>query len=200
MAHIRGFRTLALAACAAALAGCSNLNETGGIRNAVGLAGSSPDEFLVVSKAPLVMPPDMNLRPPRAGAPDLGEIDLRAQARSSVTGAQQGAVAEAGTSAGEMAILSRANAHQANPSVRDELLADEGAVRADARVLDTILGREDELSEPLDPWSESDRLRQQTSGAPSSAGTGQATAPQQSGGQPTSILLEDILGGGSAAN
>ena len=77
---------------------------------------------------------------------------------------------------------------------------DEGAVRADARVLDRILGREDELSEPLDPWSESDRLRQQVGRTPSSAGASQTSAQQQSGGQPTSILLEDILGGGPAAN
>ena len=190
MAQIRGFRALAVAAALAVLAGCSNLNESGGIRNAIGLSGGAPDEFLVVSKAPLVMPPDMNLRPPRAGAPDLGETDLRAQARSSVTGAGPGVAPVAGTSPGELAILSRANTHQANPSVRDDLLADEGAVRADERVLDSILGREDELAAPLDPWSESDRLRQQAGQPPAGAGTG----------QPTSILLEDILGGGPAAN
>ncbi len=199
MAQHCGFRALALAACAAVLAGCSNLNETGGIRQAIGISNSAPDEFLVVSKAPLVMPPDMNLRPPRDGAPDLGETDLRTQARSSVTGAGPSGAVAGGSSPGELAILSRANAQQSDPSVRDELLADEGAIRKDERILDGILGR-DETKDPLDPWTEAERLRQQSGGAPQAGAVsaGAAVQPQQSNGRPTSILLEDILGGGAS--
>ena len=52
-----------LAVCAAALTGCQSL------RDAAGLGKQSPDEFAVTTKAPLVIPPDFNLRPPRAGAP-----------------------------------------------------------------------------------------------------------------------------------
>ena len=41
------------------LAGCSNLREMAGLQK------KSPDEFAVTTKAPLVIPPDFNLRPRR---------------------------------------------------------------------------------------------------------------------------------------
>jgi hypothetical protein len=46
-----------------ALSGCS------GVRRAVGADKVTPDEFRVVTKAPLVVPPEYNLRPPRPGEP-----------------------------------------------------------------------------------------------------------------------------------
>jgi len=188
MMRISGFRALALAACAGALAGCStDFNETGGLRNAIGIAGDAPDEFLVVSKAPLVMPPDMNLRPPRPGATDLGQTDLRGDARASVTGAANGAGTAAGASPGEQAILARANAGADASSIREELLREEGIVRKERTIADQILGS-GEGEQALDPWSEAERLRRET--ASTTASDGQA----QAGGQPESILLEDILG------
>src|SRR6478672_7417242 len=54
---------LALCFCASLLSGCDSL------RNAAGLTKKSPDEFAVTTKAPLVIPPDFNLRPPLPGAP-----------------------------------------------------------------------------------------------------------------------------------
>ena len=57
-------------ACAlAALAGCESL------RDAAGLTKKSPDEFAVTTKAPLVIPPDFNLRPPLPGAPPANTRD-----------------------------------------------------------------------------------------------------------------------------
>ena len=52
---------LVLFAATVVLGGC------GGFRDAVGLNKRAPDEFAVVSKAPLVIPPDYGLRPPRPG-------------------------------------------------------------------------------------------------------------------------------------
>ena len=37
-------------------------------REAIGIGKQSPDEFAVVTRAPLSMPPDFGLRPPRPGA------------------------------------------------------------------------------------------------------------------------------------
>jgi hypothetical protein len=48
-----------------ALAGCAR----GTLQNALGMGKRSPDEFSVVQRAPLVIPPDFNLRPPEPGAP-----------------------------------------------------------------------------------------------------------------------------------
>ena len=61
---------LALSLAATALSGCDNL------RQAAGLNKKSPDEFAVTTKAPLVIPPDFNLRPPMPGA--LGTAPRRA--------------------------------------------------------------------------------------------------------------------------
>src|SRR5881394_3476364 len=54
---------IGLCLCATVLSGCNAL------RDAAGLTKKSPDEFAVTTKAPLVIPPDFNLRPPTPGAP-----------------------------------------------------------------------------------------------------------------------------------
>ena len=49
-------------ALAATLSACE-----GGIGDALGLGKKAPDEFAVVRSAPLTLPPDFTLRPPRPG-------------------------------------------------------------------------------------------------------------------------------------
>ena len=49
------------------LSGCDSL------RRDAGLTKQSPDEFAVVTKAPLIIPPDFNLHPPAPGAPPLNQ-------------------------------------------------------------------------------------------------------------------------------
>ena len=58
------FRRVALVAVLASLtlSGCSDA------RRALGYDKSAPDEFAVVSRAPLSQPPDLTLRPPTPGA------------------------------------------------------------------------------------------------------------------------------------
>ena len=51
---------------AVGLAGCSST------RQALGMTKVTPDEFRVVTKAPLVVPPDYSLRPPAPGEPQPG--------------------------------------------------------------------------------------------------------------------------------
>ncbi|MBV8687844.1 MAG: DUF3035 domain-containing protein [Alphaproteobacteria bacterium] len=68
---------LALPAAALLLAGCG----TGGI------AGRTrPDEFAVARNAPLVIPPDYSLVPPRAGQPTAESSDARTQALEALFG------------------------------------------------------------------------------------------------------------------
>jgi Protein of unknown function (DUF3035) len=66
----------ALCLCAAALQGCSNLKRD------IGLEPTMPDEFAVESRAPLTLPPDYSLRPPRPGAPRPQEKTAAQQARN----------------------------------------------------------------------------------------------------------------------
>jgi hypothetical protein len=43
------------------LAGCGSMNDS------FGFSKNAPDEFQVITKAPLIIPPDFNLRPPKSG-------------------------------------------------------------------------------------------------------------------------------------
>ena len=60
---MRVFKFLAVAGLFA-LAACSGDELT----RTFGLTRDAPDEFQVTTRAPLSMPPDFNLRPPRPGA------------------------------------------------------------------------------------------------------------------------------------
>jgi DUF3035 family protein len=51
--------------------------------------GRGPDEFAVARNAPLVVPPDFALTPPRAGEADQGTTDPRAQALQALFGGPQ---------------------------------------------------------------------------------------------------------------
>jgi hypothetical protein len=73
---------IALAATAALLAsGCAGGGPFG--------RGRGPDEFAVARNAPLVVPPDFALTPPRPGEPDAGSQDPRAQALQALFGGPQ---------------------------------------------------------------------------------------------------------------
>ena len=78
-----------------ALAGCGR-GKTAGVMS----ARSGLDEYAVARRAPLVVPPDFNLVPPRPGAPRPQEADTSTQALSAMFGTQspvsQGEAAIAG--------------------------------------------------------------------------------------------------------
>jgi len=82
-----------------------------------------PDEFRVVPRAPLQMPPDFNLRPPQPGSPRPQELAQENRAVATVFGAAGTAGlidprASAYQSPGEVALLVQAGADQANPDIR----------------------------------------------------------------------------------
>lgn len=74
---------LAGLAAIALLVGLGGCGET---RQALGLDKDPPDEFQVVSRAPLSMPPDFYLRPPEPGAPRPQEGTPRTQAETVIFG------------------------------------------------------------------------------------------------------------------
>jgi hypothetical protein len=99
---------LALAAAAGTLSGC------GSMREALGVEKVAPDEFRVVTTAPLVIPPDYNLRPPAPGETRPQELRPDAQARAALFGRDMGRDA----TAGERALVGRAGAGATDPSIR----------------------------------------------------------------------------------
>ncbi len=113
------------------LGGCANVKET------LGLNKKAPDEFSVVTKAPLIIPPNYNLRPPQPGAPRPAGLSPGKEARSAVFGTKkkqtgqpgsassraQAALADASRSnspksAGEVAMLSHAGADPSQSDIR----------------------------------------------------------------------------------
>lgn len=110
-----------LIAAVVALSGCSNLSE------AIGLSRRTPpDEFQVVTHAPLSVPPDFALRPPTPGETGPGTTTAQAEARAAVTGST-GAAAQP-TTVGENALLAEAGAIGVDPSIRQ-------TVDAESRIL-----------------------------------------------------------------
>jgi len=90
-----------------------------GIKDQLGLNKKAPDEFTVVTKAPLVMPPDFTLRPPRPGAEPAQETQPRQLAREALTGRPSVLADRSQSSPGEAALLSKAGATNVDPSIRE---------------------------------------------------------------------------------
>ena len=67
-----------LAGSVIALAGCSDVSKT------LGLTRDAPDEFTVTTRAPLAMPPQYTLSPPRPGLPRPQEQSERAKAEQAL--------------------------------------------------------------------------------------------------------------------
>jgi hypothetical protein len=99
-----------------ALPGCE------GVREQLGLGKRPPDEFAVVTKAPLALPPEFTLRPPKPGAPRPQEQQPSEVARGALTQGRAGRAVPslaAGRGAGEQALLKQAGAERADPKIRE---------------------------------------------------------------------------------
>ncbi len=97
-----------------ALSGCSDT------KRALGYEKAPPDEFQVVARAPLSVPPDFTLRPPQPGATRPQEGTTRDQARATLLGERSGvSLSLVGRDSGDMALLTRAGASQAQPGIRE---------------------------------------------------------------------------------
>lgn len=93
---------------AVGLAGCTST------RKALGMTKVTPDEFRVVSKAPLVVPPDYALRPPAPGEPRPQELQPESAARTALLGKREAA----DRSQGEQLLVAKAGADKADPLIR----------------------------------------------------------------------------------
>jgi hypothetical protein len=105
------------------LGGCTDF------KRALGMERVVPDEFAVVSRAPLALPPDYSLRPPKPGADPTQEIGAPEKAREAVFRAgpqSQGSLPAAAEtrSAGEGALLKAAGVADADPNIRAVMAED----------------------------------------------------------------------------
>jgi len=97
---------------------------------------AGPDEFRVVTKAPLSVPPEYSLRPPPAGTSVPAEAD---PARAPVAAAF-GTTIGADASAAERALVAAAGANAVSPTIRSVVDYEEaGTVRKPRSEADEIL-------------------------------------------------------------
>src|SRR5882724_1852506 len=111
---------------AAATSGCNS------IRQAAGEGKDSPDEFAVVTKAPLVIPPDFNLKPPAPGTAPTNQIEPTQAAQNALFNADPATVAAtlpATMSPGERYLLGAAGVQNADPTIRQQIASDTSGMR-----------------------------------------------------------------------
>lgn len=165
---------LALVAAASATSGCASFSR------AIGAGKASPDEFRVVSQAPLTLPPDYSLRPPRPGEPRPQELQPTDEARQSLFGQDVGASA----SQGERQLVADAHADATDPNIRDTIdFENQGIVHRNQGFVDRLLsfGGGASTSAPLDPQAEQQRLADEDS-IRRATGGGQVVIQRDSGG------------------
>ncbi|HZS82464.1 MAG TPA: DUF3035 domain-containing protein [Stellaceae bacterium] len=152
---------------AAAVAIMASLGACSGVKKSLGIEKTPPDEFTVVARAPLELPPDYTLRPPRAGALRPQDQTPTAQARSTVFKVEDKAgpaVAPHGAqSAGEAALLKEAGADNVDPNIR-RIVNQENTryLEADRSFIDSLIfwHKQPEPGIVVDPTKEAERLRQ----------------------------------------
>ncbi len=146
------FTYAAALVAAASLSGCGAFGaKTGG-----GGAGrtNAPDEFRVVTKPPLVIPPEYSLRPPKPGDTRGAAVDTRAQAQAALFGRDIGADA----SPGERALVKSAGAQAVDGAIRntvDQESAD--LIHKSPEFSDRVLAFKDGV-DPLGPQTEEGKL------------------------------------------
>jgi hypothetical protein len=160
-------RILAIVVLFAALGGCDT------IRKVVGVDKTAPDEFTVISRAPLDLPPDYTLRPPRAGALRPQETTPTQQARQTVfrageksDAAVMATLATSGRSPGEVALLKQAGAADSDPNIR-QIVNQENSklLESDRSFTDRLVfwKAPEEPGVVVDPTKETQRLRENAS-------------------------------------
>ena len=147
-------------ALAAALSACE-----GGIGDALGLGKKAPDEFAVVRSAPLTLPPDFTLRPPRPGEARPNEESVRDQARNALL-SEAGAGDDPATgsaSQGEAAFIEQAGAGDVDPNIRHVVDREfSGYASEDESFVDSLIFWQDDdpPGEVVDAAAEAERLRE----------------------------------------
>lgn len=155
---------------AAAVAGLG-LSGCGTTRNALGMQKVTPDEFRVVTKAPLVVPPDYSLRPPAPGEPRPQELQPESAARTALLGQRESEV----RSDGEKLLVARAGSDRADPLIRyvvDDEFGD--LAHKEKSFADRVMfwrkdapaqpGAVDNTSTPIDTAAEEEKIKALTGG------------------------------------
>ncbi len=139
------------------LSGCGDSSLT----RTFGLVRDTPDEFTVVTRAPLSMPPDFSLRPPQPGAPRPQEQSDRSLAESALVPESALGGKQAGVSPGQAALLRDAGGG-APTDIRQRVDQEARLSASEDGFVDKLLywRKPDTQKAVVDAEQESKRLRQ----------------------------------------
>jgi hypothetical protein len=152
-------RGCVLLGVACALSSCDS------IRDAAGLNKEPPDEFAVVTKAPLIIPPDYNLHPPKPGAPPLNQVAPTTAAQQALYSDDPTAIAGAisgNYSQAEKLILANSGGAVADSQIRRTIAAENTkAEDTNPSLTDKLLfgeSKDNSADQPLDASAEQARI------------------------------------------
>jgi hypothetical protein len=164
---------------------------SGTLADKLGMGKRAPDEFAVVSRQPLIVPPDFDLRPPQPGAErpvvarpsDRAYSSLTGQAAGPAGGQPAAAAASAPAGAttttseatpapspGQSALLAQVDSVPTDPGIRQKLDAESGTAEVDRALLIRLMQEE-----------------------PASAGVGQTPTVVRREQRPLDDLVEENL-------
>ena len=138
---------------AVALGGCTQTTK------ALGITKNAPNEFNILTKAPLVVPPEYNLRPPELGTSSAENNYTQKSAREALIGD----VDAAEPTRGEIVLMSKAGVGNANQEIRLEIDGQNSVERKSTAFSDRVLFWKDGRmvnpdGSPLDNELEAKRL------------------------------------------
>jgi hypothetical protein len=147
----------------AALAGALGLAACSGdeLTRTFGLTRDAPDEFQVTTRAPLSMPPDFSLRPPRPGASRPQELTQQQQAEAALVPDTLSARTGAAATPGQQALVQAAG-RPAPADIRSQVDSEAALDTPSRSFADRLLfwRPTPPAGTAVDPVRESQRLRQ----------------------------------------
>jgi hypothetical protein len=187
-------RVAALAGVTLSLIGCESLRE------AAGIAKEPPDEFAVVTKSPLVIPPEFSLRPPKPGAAPTNQSSPTQAAQSALFGEDPATAAAAlpGTfSQEERIVLANSRGANADPAIRKQIASDAKAMEAtDDSFTDELLFQtsKPDTGAPLNADAEAQRIQNAKTNGQAAGTASPPTAPAQAKPDDSATIQKDSGG------
>ena len=123
-------KTILVISCLASLSSC----KSGDFRENLGLKKTAPDEFMVLSRPPLSMPPEFVLRAPSSeNQVGIRDSNVKRKAKNSVYSGSEAKARKSG-SLGELNLLKKTNANKVPINIRETI----------AKETDSYMGRDED--------------------------------------------------------
>ena len=133
------------------------LSACSGVKETLGMERSAPDEFAVVERAPLTVPPSFDLVAPQPGA-KRPQDNTTNTAKGLVLGSQSSAPKVTSGSRAEQSLLNKVGANTADPTIRQQLAGPDESPAPKTVAEKLGMTGDDQRGKVLDPVTEAKRL------------------------------------------